>query len=319
LLLQNVWALVWGGLAANFVRFIISYLLHSYRPRFSFNKKKFKELFSFGKWLLGSSILIYLITQGDNIVVGKLLGVTYLGLYGMAYRVSNMLVTEIAKATSQVTFPAYVKLQDSEVRLAQGFLRSLQSTLIIGVPVAVIVFMLAEPLTIVILGEKWRPIIPALKILSIAGILRCASSTIGPVFLAVGKPQITTVGQVVRFLMLAISIFPLTIHWGIVGTSLSVLLCALASLVYFERMVDRILSLTISAYTKAILPSLVGGLALMLLLNYLQTHWGVDQAVLLTLSVILGGTAYIGAILLCEAVWNCGCLETVRNVIDVLR
>ena len=34
-MLQNVWALVWGGLAANFVRFVVSYLLHPYRPRFS--------------------------------------------------------------------------------------------------------------------------------------------------------------------------------------------------------------------------------------------------------------------------------------------
>ena len=318
-MLQNVWALVWGGLAANFVRFVVSYLLHPYRPRFSLEKEKFQELFSFGKWLLGSSVLIYLITQGDNIVVGKLLGVTYLGLYGIAYRVSNMPATEIAKTISQVTFPENVEIQDDKVQMTKGFLRALQSSLIIGVPFAIIVFVLAEPLTIVVLGDKWRPIIPALKVLSIAGVMRCATSTMGPVFLAVGKPYLTTVGQVIRFVMLAVSIFPFTVHWGIVGTSLSVVLCALASLLFFGRMVGRILNVTISAYTKAILPSLAGGIALMLLLTYLQTHLGFAQAVLLILSVSLGSVAYLGAIALCEIAWNCGCLETVRNVISVWR
>lgn len=318
-ILKNVWALVWGGLVANCVRLLSSYLLHPHRPRLSFEKEKFQELFSFGKWLLGSSVLIYLITQGDNIVVGKLLGVSYLGFYGMAYQISNMPVTGIAQAVSQVTFPAYVKLKDDEVHLTKGFLRALQSTLIICLPFAVIVYMLAEPLTVVVLGDKWRPIIPALRVLSIAGVLRCVTTTMGPVFLAVRKPELTTVGQIIRFVTLAVSILPLTMHWGIFGTSLSVVLCALASFLFFERAVRRTLKISISDYIKATVPSLAGGLALILALSPLQTHFEVNQAPQLISLVVLGGAVYIGAILLCEATWNCGCLETVRNVLNVWR
>ena len=59
-ILRNVWALVWSGLAANFARLILSYKLHSYRPKIKFEEEKFKELFGFGKWVLGSSIVILL-------------------------------------------------------------------------------------------------------------------------------------------------------------------------------------------------------------------------------------------------------------------
>jgi len=80
LILRNVWALVFGLLAGNFARFVVSYLMHPYKPHLSSDLWKAKELFGFGKWILGSSILIFLITQGDDIFVGKLLGTTALGL-----------------------------------------------------------------------------------------------------------------------------------------------------------------------------------------------------------------------------------------------
>ena len=103
--LQNIWALVYGNLAANFVRLFLSYLIHPYRPRLKFDMERFRELFGFGKWVLGSGILIFLITQGDDIFVGKVLGVAALGLYQMAYTFSNLPATEICHVISQVTFP----------------------------------------------------------------------------------------------------------------------------------------------------------------------------------------------------------------------
>lgn len=81
LILRNVWALVLGLLAGNVIRCFISYLIHPYRPCLSSNLGKTKELFGFGKWILGSSILIFLLTQGDDIFVGKILGTTVLGFY----------------------------------------------------------------------------------------------------------------------------------------------------------------------------------------------------------------------------------------------
>jgi O-antigen/teichoic acid export membrane protein len=111
--LRNVWALVWGGLAASFVRLFMSYLIHPYRPRLSLARKELQELFGFGKWLLGSGVLVFLVTQGDDLFVGKVLGPAALGLYQMAYLISNLPATEISRTMAQVAFPAYSKLQHS--------------------------------------------------------------------------------------------------------------------------------------------------------------------------------------------------------------
>ena len=71
LILKNVWALVFGLLAGNTARFIVSYLVHPYRPHLSSDLRKAKELFGFGKWILGSSILVFLITKAMTYLWGN--------------------------------------------------------------------------------------------------------------------------------------------------------------------------------------------------------------------------------------------------------
>jgi lipopolysaccharide exporter len=147
LILQNVWALVFGLLAGNAARFIVSYFIHPYRPHLSSDLGKAKELFGFGKWILGSSILVFLITQGDDIFVGKLLGATALGFYQLAYRISNMPATEITHVISQVSFPAYSKLQDNISNLREAYLKVLQVTAFLSFPIAGLIFVLAPDFT----------------------------------------------------------------------------------------------------------------------------------------------------------------------------
>ena len=159
LLLRSVWALVFGLLAGNAARLVVSYFIHPYKPHISFDIVKLKELFGFGKWVLGSSILIFLITQGDDIFVGKLLGTTMLGFYQLAYKISNTPATEITHVISGVTFPAYSKLQDDIPRLREAYLKVLQLTAFLSFPLAGLIFVLAPDFTKIFLGEKWLPMI----------------------------------------------------------------------------------------------------------------------------------------------------------------
>ena len=223
-ILRDVWALVWGGLAGNFVRFVLSFILHPYRPSMKFEKTQFKELFGFGKWLLGSGILAFLITQGDNAFVGKMLGVTFLGLYQMAYLLSHLPSSEISFVMSQVIYPAYSKLQDDLPALREAYLKILQITVFLSAAISALIFALAPDFTSIFLGNKWISMVPAMQILVVAAFFTSIFDTSGPIFLAVGKPKVETTLQLLRLLVLAIFIYPLSLRWGITGTSIAVLL-----------------------------------------------------------------------------------------------
>ena len=259
-ILRNVWALVWGGLAAHFVRLFMSYILHSYRPRIRFEKERFQELLGFGRWVLGSSVLIFLITQGDDIFVGKMLGVTALGLYQMAYLISNLPATEITHVISQVTFPAYSKLTNNTSRLRESYLKVLAVSTSISIPAAGGIFVLAPEFTKIFLGDKWIEIVPLIRILCFFGLFRSIAATTGPVFYAKGVPEILTKLGAAQLMLLIAIIYPLTGAHGLLGVSLAVSLANLFVVLSAIWLISKEVCIKLSHYFRTVAAPTVGTL-----------------------------------------------------------
>jgi len=249
LILKNVWALVYGTIAGSIVGFIVSYFVHPYRPKISFDFVKTKELFGFGKWIMSSSILVFLLTHGDDIFVGKFLGATALGFYQLAYRISNMPATEYSHVIAAVTFPAYSKIQDNFPKLRDTYLKVLQLTAFLSIPIAGGIFILAPDFTRIFLGMKWMPMVPAMQVLALYGMLRAIGATTGALFMAIGKPEISTKIKFSQLILLVILIYPLTVRWGILGTSIAVTAYAL---VFNFFAVFKVLNLVQSDYKKPV-------------------------------------------------------------------
>lgn len=294
LILRSVWALVFGLLAGNFARFVVSYLIHPYRPHLNLDLEKARELFGFGKWVLGSSILVFLITQGDDIFVGKLLGATALGFYQMAYRISNMPATEITHVISQVTFPAYSKLQDNISKLREAYLKVLQITAFLSFPIAGLIFVLAPDFTKIFLGEKWMPMVPAMRVLCIFGVTRSFGATTGPIFQGVGKPSILTKLAVIQLVMLIVIIYPLTNKFGIFGTAIAVVIPNIITQIIAGIQVLNIIKCNTSKFIKPLLfPLLSTGIIVLIVAIFIDICKNVNIGVFLIL-IIFGAIGYIG-------------------------
>ena len=257
ILMRSVWALLFGLVAGKLAQLIVSYIIHPYKPKISMDFHKSGELFGFGKWILGSTILVFLITQGDDLLVGKILGVTMLGFYQMAYKISNTPATEITKLLSQVTLPAFSKLQDDFIKLKDAYLRVLKFTSFLTFPLTGLIFALSPEFTRIFLGDKWMPMVPAMQVLVLAGLIRAIISTTGPLFYSVGKPRIDTKCQVIRFVVLAWCIYPLIVKSGLTGASLAVVFSVLISGVFFAFYAVKVLSLSSRAFLKELVIPLV--------------------------------------------------------------
>jgi O-antigen/teichoic acid export membrane protein len=273
--LRNVWALVWGGLASSVFRLVLSYTLHPYRPRIQFDRERFLELLRFGKWVLGSTILIFLVTQGDDIFVGKVLGLTALGLYQLAYILSNLPATEITHIVSRVTFPAYSKCQEDLPKLKSAYLKVLQFISFLSFPLAGAIFIFAPDFVRIFMGDKWAPMIPAVRVLVLAGLVRSIAATTGPIFHALGKPRIDTTWQVIRFLVLLILIYPLTLWLNILGTSIAVFISTLVATVGFTAETIALIKCEVSSFVRAIclplIKTILAAVPIFILLSYAQS------------------------------------------------
>jgi len=270
LMLQNVWALIYGVLAGNLVRCIASYIVHPYRPHLSLDLEKAKELFGFGKWIMGSSILVFLISQGDDIFVGKLIGVTALAFYQMAFKISLLPVREITLVISQISFPVFSKLQDKTTSLRTGYLKLLRINNFITLPFAMMIFFFSYEFTYLILGEKWLLIVPLLKIFSIMVILSSINASTGSLYNAVGMPSISAKSQMIKMLTMFSIIYPLIVKFGLIGAALASLVGEIIVTPYLYYKILSIIDCKFKEIIKTILPSITCTMITMLTLFVLK-------------------------------------------------
>ncbi len=313
-MLKNVWAIVFGSLAGSFTGVVLSYVVHPYRPKVRFNATQAKSLFGFGRYVLASGVLIFLLTQGDDAFVGRMLGTASLGLYALAYKISNMPSTQITHVVSQVTFPAYSKLQDNVPKLREAYLRTLQLTASISIPLAVGIFALAPEFTRAFLGEKWLPMVPAMQTLCIFGATRSIGATMGPILYGVGKPRIQTRLSTIQLIAMAVLIYPLTMKWGILGAALAVVLPNALALVLITKETKSIVGFSYASFGRLLsLP--LGCAAVVGVALYAMKHlvwFGESTLGLLTL-IFLGLALYLGAVYLLDRRLNYGLRDTVMN------
>ena len=280
LLFKNVWGLVWGFLSASITKVIISYIIHPYIPHLNLNIDKITDLWGFGKWVLLSSVLIFLITQGDDAFVGKFLGTAMLGFYQMAYRISNMPATEITHIISKVTFPAYSKIQDNILRLKNMYIKVLKITIFLSFPISGLIFTLAFNFTKIFLGEKWLLMVPAMQVLSFFGLLRAIGATMGPLWYGTGNPKIQTKLALYQILIIAITIYPLMTNYHLLGVSLSVTIANLFVVIWGMMILVKLISIRFIDIFKILLYP-----AISTLLSWIGM-WGIKNTIASLLNII---------------------------------
>lgn len=224
LILQNVWALLIGFLAGALVELIISFVAHPYRPKFEWNWTKAKSLIRYGKWVTGLGAVVFVSTEGDDIFVSKYLGATALGFYRLAYDVSNWPATQVTHVISKVSFPTYSRLQHDKPALRAAFSGVMRMTVLISSTLTVLIWHLIPYLVELIIGNKWVDIIPLVRILVIAGLIRSITALGGALFQATNRPDLDFKMSLPRVLIIIGLVWPFSAWWGLEGASYVVLL-----------------------------------------------------------------------------------------------
>lgn len=312
ILLRNVWALALGVLAGSFVRFAVSYASQSYRPRMRLEWMKIKDLFSFGKWVVGADAISFLAVQGDDIFLGKILGTTALGFYQLAFRFSNVAATEITDVFGRVAFPTYSKMQDDVPKLRRGFLQTVEAVTSLSLPLSAGVFILASDFVRLFLGERWLPIVTPLQILTISGLIRSIQATGGPLFRAAGQPDFDFWMNLVRVIVMGVVIYPLTVIFGLSGTAIAVTLGALVTMPIWWHKSSRIIQSGYAAILKVLLPSLAGTLVMSSGMLATKQWAGSTSLVGFVILVLIGSALYADFLFLLWRWFRCGPVGSLR-------
>lgn len=168
--------------------------------------------------------------------MGKFLGSASLGIYQLAYKFSTLPITEITSVINQVIFPVYTRFSEDKDRLWKAFVKVTAISSVTAIIFGCAIFLLAEPIIMIFMGEQWAAAIPAIKILSIYGILRAIFGNFPPLFLSVGKQNYVAQMTLCRTISLAAVIIPFVTMYGMVGAGYSMLFsmfCEMPPAIYF--------------------------------------------------------------------------------------
>ena len=148
-----------------------------------------KDIIKFGRYIIGHSLIVIFKNQYDNMMVAKFLTTGFLGLYSWAFTIATIPVQMLVCILNSVMYPIYCKMQDKDEMLKLLY-QTWKIVLVIVLPVMIILFCYTRSIVFLAAGEKWLPMCLTLKILCVYSSIRCFLAVLGPVFTAIGKPNI---------------------------------------------------------------------------------------------------------------------------------
>jgi PST family polysaccharide transporter len=141
-------------------------------PRFGFDAAKARALLGFGLPLAGSSFIVFLVGNVDNVIVGHVLGATALGFYVLAWNLSSWPVTMFSMPVRAVAPALFSRLQHDKAAMRAGFLSAVGMLTSVTFPVCLLIAGSAVPLVRFVYGLKWVPAAQALSWLALLAALR---------------------------------------------------------------------------------------------------------------------------------------------------
>jgi len=240
LLYRSVWALVAAALAANVAELALSYLVIAHRPRFELDWAKAREMARYGKWIFWSNMASYLSLYADGWVVGRFLGGISLGYYQVAQQFGMTPLTGVWGNITAVALPAFSKLQDGP-SLRSAYLRAVRFASTALFPLGALATAFADILVRLVLGGKWMPVCPLLRLLTWAGVLTALSGVSTAFLLAVNQPNHAARAAFLRFASFAVLFYPLMKLHGVTGVALAALISSPITLCYLYARSAKVL------------------------------------------------------------------------------
>lgn len=222
-------SMVFSMLLAAIVEVVVSFLIFK-RPTIEFDWQRVKRVINRGKWITGAGTFSYFFQNIDNIVVGRILGASSLGLYQQAYRISTLPVSQVGEVFNKVTFPVYVQIGNDRERLKRAFTKTFITIIGLSLPFGIILLLFARPLILIFLGAGWLDAEPVLKVLAIFGIFKAIVNSSYGLFLSLKRQDIVMYSELFGIIGISIAILPLVYKYGIVGVGYSTIVGAFASM-----------------------------------------------------------------------------------------
>ena len=225
----GVWSIVWMYLVTQTVMSLLLWVYSKWKPTFVFSKQKLRHHYTFGYKLMLSGLLDKIFKNMYNVIIGKYFSVQTLGYFERAKSFNDYPSFTLTSIISKVTYPLMSKLQDDSKRISTIYRKLLQFTFFVTAPIMLAAAAVAEPLFLLVLGEKWMAAVPFFQILSLAAMLYPIHAFNINVFKVYGRSDLFLKLEIIKKVIISIALI-ISINFGIFALVWSVVVTSFISL-----------------------------------------------------------------------------------------
>jgi O-antigen/teichoic acid export membrane protein len=252
----GVWALVTAQLAQAVLD--AGLLLVRYPPswRTPPSWRAFRELLHFGAGFSLARVGNFLANQGDNIVIGRVMGPASLGIYTRAYQIMAAPTTLLGDVLDRVLFPTMARVQGDRQRLATAYLQAVASIALVMLPVGVVMTVLAPEFVTVLLGPRWGAVVAPFQVFAIALLFRTSYRMSDSLARATGAVYRRAWRQLIYAALVFLAAW-VGSHWSVAGVAVGVLASLTLNFFLMAQLSLGVSGLTWRRFGEAHLPAML--------------------------------------------------------------
>lgn len=235
---HSIWALVAGSLVACVASTLLSHwALKGPINKLAWDRDSVKDLVGFGKWVFVSSILGFMVMNGDRLLLSGMVDAKIMGLYAIASLLIGAVQTVMTMATSNVVYPALSEVardrpcdlratSNKFQRLADLFLMAMCGFLIFA----------GSSIVGLLYDSRYQGAGPLLSWLAL-GTIAWRYQVIDQCYMALGKPELVTTINLLRLVVLYVGV-PLGFYyydfWGALSAIVASQFASWPASIYFK-------------------------------------------------------------------------------------
>ena len=185
----GVWSLVTQHIIVALIPAVVFWFYLKWKPIWTFSWASFKELFSFGFYMLLTHFVNELGKQLQGLLIGKLFSPSTLGYYSKAAGLERIASNTISSVITNVTYPLYAEAQDDKAFLGNMIKKLTMVISYLTFPLMFLLMLLAKPLFVLLYSTRWLPSVIYFQVLCLVGITACLQAINMQSIAAIGKSK----------------------------------------------------------------------------------------------------------------------------------
>jgi len=271
------YSLVAGGIAAALSSTLLMARKAPWRPRIHFSWRGLRPLLARAWRFHLNATLNRIASRVDNIFVGKLVGLSSLGLYTKAFSLARLPLEQVTIRVYQIIFTGLSRIQSDRDRTISVYQKALCALSTVTFPLLLLMVLVGEGLVVNLYGEKWAGAVLPMQLMAIGAFASVLSVTLGALADAQGLMARETPIEALNIVMTIVAVL-VGSRWGLPGVATGIAVKAMAMLLLMQRLLaTSSLALGWRTLVEPVWPAVVstaaGAAGGMLAMHALQDHY----------------------------------------------